>query len=116
MRVDGLGDKMKQIKGSTVSDMRQKSEHEAAKKAARDANKEPVGYKEHAKIRSRINGRNYEISFGPQHGGFVPANPFASLAQEGYMHAHPEVLGAKGLAEWDASTKGRKLPKKARKK
>jgi hypothetical protein len=36
--------------------------------------------------------------------------PFESLAQEGYMHAHPEILGKKALAEWDAATKGKKLP------
>jgi hypothetical protein len=36
--------------------------------------------------------------------------PFASKAQEGFLHAHPEKLGKKGLAEWDAATKGRKLP------
>jgi len=34
--------------------------------------------------------------------------PFKSLAQEGYMHEHPEILGKKGLAEWDAATKGTK--------
>ena len=37
--------------------------------------------------------------------------PFASLKQEGYMHEHPEILGKKGLAEWDAATKGKHLPK-----
>jgi len=37
--------------------------------------------------------------------------PFASLAQAGYMHTHPKILGKKGLAEWDAATKGKKLPK-----
>jgi hypothetical protein len=40
--------------------------------------------------------------------------PFKSLAQEGYMHANPEVLGKKGLAEWDSATKGKKLPKRAK--
>jgi hypothetical protein len=34
------------------------------------------------------------------------------LAQAGYMHSHPEKLGKKGLAEWDAATKGKHLPKK----
>ena len=38
--------------------------------------------------------------------------PFKSLAQEGYMHAHPEILGKKGLAEWDAATKGKSLPER----
>lgn len=37
--------------------------------------------------------------------------PFKSLAQEGYMHEHPEVLGKSGLKEWDAATKGKHLPK-----
>jgi hypothetical protein len=32
--------------------------------------------------------------------------PFVSKAQQGYLHAHPEVLGKKGLAEWDAASKG----------
>jgi len=26
------------------------------------------------------------------------------------MHEHPEVLGEKGLAEWDKATKGMHLP------
>lgn len=26
------------------------------------------------------------------------------------MHAHPEILGKAGLAEWDHATKGKKLP------
>ena len=32
--------------------------------------------------------------------------PFVSKAQQGYLHAHPEVLGKKKLAEFDAATKG----------
>jgi len=32
------------------------------------------------------------------------------LAQAGFMHEHPEVLGEKGLAEWDKATKGMHLP------
>lgn len=36
--------------------------------------------------------------------------PFVSLAQEGYMHEHPEILGKKDLAEWDVATKGKHLP------
>jgi len=69
---------------------------------------------EHQKIRSRTTGRKIEISMGPHGGGLVPANPFASLAQAGYMHAHPEVLGKAGLKEWDESTKGKHLPKKVK--
>lgn len=61
-------------------------------------------------VQSRLGGKPREISFGPLPGGLVPANPFASLAQEGFMHAHPEKLGKAGLNEWDAATKGRKLP------
>jgi hypothetical protein len=33
--------------------------------------------------------------------------PFESKAQQGYMHAHPEILGKKGLHEWDEATKGK---------
>ncbi len=40
--------------------------------------------------------------------------PFKSRAQQGYLHAHPEILGEEKLAEFDASSKGKKLP--ARKK
>jgi hypothetical protein len=32
--------------------------------------------------------------------------PFVSAAQQGYLHAHPEVLGKKGLHEWDEASKG----------
>lgn len=32
--------------------------------------------------------------------------PFVSKAQQGFMHAHPEILGKKGLHEWDEATKG----------
>jgi len=36
--------------------------------------------------------------------------PFKSAAQRGYLHAHPEILGKKALAEWDAASKGQKVP------
>jgi hypothetical protein len=36
--------------------------------------------------------------------------PFVSAAQRGFMHANPEVLGKKGLAEWDAASKGQHVP------
>ena len=36
--------------------------------------------------------------------------PFASKAQAGYLHSHPEILGKAGLAEWDAASKGKSLP------
>jgi hypothetical protein len=67
--------------------------------------------KEHDTIVSRTTGRTHEIQLGPQGGGKVPKNPFASLAQAGYMHSHPEILGKAGLKEWDAATKGKHLPK-----
>lgn len=66
---------------------------------------------EHDKAKSRITGRYVEISMGPHGDGQVPANPFASLAQAGYMHTHPDILGKEGLKEWDQATKGKKLPK-----
>ena len=65
-------------------------------------------------MRSRTTGRKLEISMGMNGDGKVPKNPFASLAQEGYLHAHPEKLGKAGLKEWDAATKGKKLPKKVK--
>jgi hypothetical protein len=68
---------------------------------------------EHNTVTSRITGRKVEIGMTP--GAKVPANPFASLAQAGYMHTHPEILGKKGLAEWDAASKGRHVPKKVKK-
>jgi hypothetical protein len=68
--------------------------------------------REHDKVRSRITGRQIEIGMTP--GAKVPKNPFASLAQEGFLHAHPEKLGKAGLEEWDAATKGKKLPKKVK--
>lgn len=68
---------------------------------------------EHDKIRSRTTGKLVEIGMGPN-SGMVPANPFASLAQAGYLHAHPEKLGAKKLAEFDAATTGKKLPHKVK--
>ena len=72
-------------------------------------------YKEPQTIVSTTTGKKVEVSFGPLGGGLVPANPFASIAQEGYLHAHPEKLGKAGLAEWDAATKGKKLPQHVKK-
>lgn len=72
--------------------------------------------REHDTIKSRTNGQDYEIGFGPQSGGNVPKNPFASKAQQGYMYAHPEILGKKGLKEWSGATDFSKLPKKKGKK
>ena len=70
---------------------------------------------EHQKIKSRVTGREHEIGFGPLPGGLVPSNPFASIAQQGYLHAHPEKLGKAKLAEFDAASKGLKLPKRVKK-
>jgi hypothetical protein len=36
--------------------------------------------------------------------------PFVSKAQRGYMHANPEVLGKKALAEWDHASKDQHVP------
>lgn len=68
---------------------------------------------EHDTVMSRITGRPVEIRMTM--GAKVPANPFASLAQEGYLHAHPEKLGKEKLAEFDAETKGKHLPKHVKK-
>lgn len=71
--------------------------------------------KEHDTIVSKTTGKTHEISLGPNSGGLVPANPFASLAQAGYMHSHPGILGKKGLDEWDSATKGKHLPEHVKK-
>ena len=38
--------------------------------------------------------------------------PYQSLAQEGYFHANKKALEKQGVdvSEWDAATKGAKLP------
>jgi hypothetical protein len=79
---------------------------------------------EHTKIVSRTRGVSVEIGVGPHgasqkegdFGGLVSNNPFKSLAQAGYMHANPGILGKKGLSEWDAASKGRKIPKHVKSK
>jgi hypothetical protein len=82
-----------------------------AQEAAGRANHPPINQiHEHDRVQSRLGGKSREISMGPHGGGLVPSNPFASLAQEGYLHSHPAILGKAGLKEWDASTKGRSLP------
>jgi hypothetical protein len=70
---------------------------------------------EHDMVQSRLGGKAREISMGPHGGGLVPSNPFASLAQAGFLHEHPEKLGKAGLAEWDAASKGRHLPEHVKK-
>lgn len=38
--------------------------------------------------------------------------PYASKAQQGYFHAHPDKVGRKVVAEFDAASKGQHgLPK-----
>jgi hypothetical protein len=78
----------------------------------------PLTMNEHDKAYSRTLRRDLEIGVGmhgrstEDYGGLVPANPFVSQAQQGYLHAHPEILGPKKLAEFDAATKGKhNLPK-----
>ena len=42
--------------------------------------------------------------------------PFKSQAQAGYFHTHKKELEKQGVdvAEWDAATKGKHLPKKVK--
>ncbi len=71
--------------------------------------------KEHDTVKSRIGGKPREISFGPLPGGLVPSNPFASLLQARFLHAHPEKVGGeKKLEEWDKSTNFKHIPKKVK--
>jgi hypothetical protein len=80
------------------------------------AKQEPLDHTtEHQVIVSRTTGRKHEIAFGPQSGGLVPSNPFASTSQQKYMYAHPSILGKKGLKEWSSKTDFSKLPKKVKK-
>jgi hypothetical protein len=68
---------------------------------------------EHQKIKSRTNGQEYEIMFGPQPGNLVPANPFASKLQSRFAHANPDKFGGKkGLEHWDKVTNYSSLPEK----
>ena len=36
--------------------------------------------------------------------------PFVSVAERGYLHAHPEILGKTALKEWDQASKGQHVP------
>jgi hypothetical protein len=42
--------------------------------------------------------------------------PYVSQAQAGYFHTHEKQLAKQGVnvKEWDAATKGKKLPKRAK--
>lgn len=44
--------------------------------------------------------------------------PYKSKAQAAYFHIHKKELQKQGVnvAEWDAASKGKKLPQKARKR
>jgi hypothetical protein len=72
--------------------------------------------REHDYIISRTTGAAVEVSFGPLPSGYVPKNPFASLAQAGYMHSHPEILGKEKLKEFDKASKGQHVPYKVKRK
>lgn len=92
--------------------------HEAQRKAADARSNHPnQGIEEHGlHVTSRTTGKKVEIGFGPQGGGLVPANPFASIAQARFAHANPGKFGGKkGLDEWDAETSFGSLPKKVKK-
>ena len=94
-----------------INAVESKEQESRRKKADARSNMPNQGIEEHKlHVTSRTTGKRVEVTFGPQGGGLVPANPFASLAQAGYMHEHPEILGKKGLKEWDSATKGKKLP------
>jgi hypothetical protein len=95
-----------------INEKQAKESRSCEKQAQGRANHPAAGIKEHDKIVSRTTGRSVEISLGPNGGNLVPKNPFASLAQAGYMHSHPEILGKAGLKEWDRASKGKALPKK----
>ena len=42
--------------------------------------------------------------------------PFASKAQQRYLHAHPEKVGGESkLKEWDSATNFSKLPERKKK-
>ena len=71
---------------------------------------------EHDTIISRTTGRKHEISMGMLGRGRVPKNPFASLQQSKFAHAHPEKFGGKkGLKEWENETDYSHIPKKVKK-
>ena len=91
------------------------AEKKCAQEAAGRANHPPINLiHEHDRVQSRLGGKSREISMGPHGGGLVPSNPFASLAQAGYLHSHPEILGKEKLSEFDAATKGKSLPRRVK--
>ncbi len=90
--------------------------HEKMRRQADARSNHPgEGIKEHAlSIPSRTRPEKVEIGFGPNGGGLVPANPFASISQQHFLEAHPEKLKGK-IGEWEKSTDYSKLPKKVKK-
>ena len=93
-----------------------KDARECEKEAQGRANHPPNGIVEHSKIVSRTNGKTYEIGLGPNGGGLVPKNPFASQLQSRFAHANPSKFGgSKGLQEWDSATDYKHLPEHAKK-
>jgi hypothetical protein len=119
------------MKGKTESFKAAPSAMEAAKSAPKPEQKNKCGYDrcmgacphaepqkyypEHTTVISRNTGKPHEISFGPQGNGLVPANPFASIAQQKFLHAHPDKVGGKEkLKEWDSASKGRSIPKRVK--
>jgi hypothetical protein len=96
-----------------INEKQAKEARSCEKDAQGRANKPAAGIMEHDKIVSRTTGKSIEISLGPNGGGLVPANPFASLIQSRFAHANPEKFGGtKGLKEWDKATDYKALPKK----
>lgn len=96
----------------------QSKAHEKQRRDADARSNHPnQGIKEHAlHVTSRTTGKSVEVGFGPNGGGLVPANPFASLAQARFAHANPEKFGGKkGLDEWDKETSFGSIPKKVKK-
>jgi hypothetical protein len=83
-----------------------------------DVNKLPWT-REHDYLISRTTGYANEVKFGPQAGGLVSRNPFASKSQQRFMFA-AEARGdiKKGTAEkWAKHTPNIKsLPERAKKK
>lgn len=102
--------------------MKAKCQHDGECFGACAEHKSPAPFarpmREHDKITSRTTGKKVEIGMGPHGagkdgGGLVPANPFASIAQARFLHAHPEKVGGQSaLDEWDKSTDFKNLPKK----
>jgi hypothetical protein len=89
--------------------------HEAHKNS-NDGGSQAGRIKEHDTVVSKTTGRTKEIDLGPNDSRQVPANPFASIQQARFLHAHPEKVGGKAkLAEWDKSTDFSRIPRRVKK-